>query len=36
MHRPLKLFSYLVVLLMVVAILYAGYIAISNWSGIGV
>lgn len=36
MHGPLKLFSYVVILLMVVAMVYSGYISIAYWSGIGV
>lgn len=36
MHGPLKLFSYVVILLMVIALLYSGYISIKYWSGIGV
>lgn len=36
MHGPLKLLSYVVVLLMLVAILYGGYISLKYWSGIGV
>lgn len=33
---PLKLFSYGVVLLMAIAMVYAGFISIKYWSGIGV
>lgn len=33
---PLKLFSYVVVALMLVAIVYAAFISIKYWSGIGV
>ena len=33
---PFKLFGYLVVLLIALAILYAGYISITYWSGIAV
>jgi hypothetical protein len=36
MHRSLKLFSYVVVLLVVIAILYSSYTSIKYWSGIGV
>jgi len=36
MHGSLKLLSYVIVLLMVLAILYAGYTSIKYWSGIGV
>lgn len=36
MHGALKIFSYVVLLLMAVAMLYAGYISIDNWSGVGV
>jgi hypothetical protein len=36
MHGPLKLFSYVVILLMVIALLYSGYTSITYWSGIGV
>ncbi len=33
---PLRLFSYVVVALMLVAIVYAAFISIKYWSGIGV
>jgi hypothetical protein len=33
---PLKLFAYVVVLLMAVAILYAAAITVTHWSGINV
>ena len=33
---PLRLFSYVVVALMLVAIAYASFISIKYWSGIGV
>jgi hypothetical protein len=33
---PLKVFGYLVVLLMAVAMVYAAYISITYWSGIAV
>ena len=33
---PLKLFSYVVVALMLVAVIYATFISIKYWSGIGV
>ena len=33
---PLKVFGYVVVLLMAVAMLYAAYISITYWSGIAV
>ncbi len=36
MYRPLKIFSYVVVLLMVVAMIYAAYISVKYWAGIGV
>ncbi len=36
MHGTLKLLSYVIVLLMVIAILYSGYTSIKYWSGIGV
>ncbi len=36
MHGPLKWVGLLVMLLMVVAIFYAGYISIKYWAGIGV
>lgn len=36
MHGPFKVFSYVVVLLMLVAMIYAAYISIKYWSGIGV
>lgn len=36
LHGPLKWVSLLVILLMVVAIFYAGYISIKYWAGIGV
>ena len=36
MHGALKLFSYVVVLLMIIAIVYAGGTSIRYWSGIGV
>ena len=36
MHLGLKLFSYVVVLLMGISLGYAAYISIANWSGIGV
>lgn len=36
MHGPLKVLSYVVVLLMVVAVLYVAYISMTHWSGIGV
>lgn len=36
MHMTLKVVSYVVVLLMAVAVGYAGYISIANWNGIGV
>lgn len=35
-HVGLKIFGYVVLLLMLFAILYTFYIAISNWSHIGV
>jgi hypothetical protein len=36
MHRTLKSVAYAILLLMAVAIFYAGYISIKYWSGIGV
>ena len=33
---PLKIFSHVVLLLMLVAILYAAFIAVKYWSGISV
>lgn len=36
MHSTLKLVSYVIVLLMIVAILYSGYTSVKYWSGIGV
>jgi hypothetical protein len=36
MHGPLKLFSYVVILLMVIALVYSAYISIKYWAGIGV
>ena len=36
MHGPLKLLSYVIVLLMAVAALYAYYISLTYWSGISV
>lgn len=36
MHGSLKLVSYVIVLLMVIAILYSGYTSIKYWSGISV
>ena len=36
MHGPLKIFSYVVVLLMAISMLYAAYISIKYWAGIGV
>lgn len=36
MYGPLKIFSYVVVLLMVVAMIYAAYISVKYWAGIGV
>lgn len=36
MHGSLKLLSYVIVLLMIVALLYAAYTSIKYWSGIGV
>ena len=36
MHGPVKLFSYVVVLLIIAAIVYSGYTSIKYWSGIGV
>jgi len=36
MHGALKAFSWLVLALMASAFVYASYIAVANWSGIGV
>lgn len=36
MHASLKLVSYVIVLLMVVAVAYAAYIALTYWTGISV
>lgn len=36
MHGPLKLVSYVIVLLMALAVLYAAYISVTYWTGIGV
>lgn len=36
MHRSLKLVSYVIVLLMALAVLYAAYISVTYWTGIGV
>ena len=36
MHGPLKWISLVVMLLIVAAIFYAGYISIKYWAGIGV
>jgi hypothetical protein len=33
---PLRILSYVIVLLMAIAVVYAGYITVSYWSGIGV
>jgi len=33
---PFRIFGYVVVLLMLVAMLYAAYISVKYWSGIGV
>jgi hypothetical protein len=36
LHGSLKVFSYVVLLLMAVAIIYAGFIGVKYWTGIGV
>ena len=36
MHGPLKWVSLLIILLMIAAIVYAGFISIKYWAGIGV
>lgn len=36
LYPSLKVFSYVVILLMAVAVVYAGYIAIVHWPRIGV
>ena len=36
MHGSLKLLSYVVILLMAISMLYAAYISIKYWAGIGV
>jgi hypothetical protein len=35
-HRPLKLLGHVIVLLMALAIVYAAYISVTYWTGIGV
>lgn len=35
-YKPVKIVGYVVLLLMFVAILYAGYITLTHWAGIGV
>ena len=35
-YTPLKIVGYVVLALMAVAILYAGYITLTHWTGIGV
>ncbi len=35
-HGPMKILGYVVLALMAAAIVYAGYISITYWSGIGV
>lgn len=35
-HGPLKLVSFVIVLLMALAVLYAAYISVTYWTGIGV
>jgi hypothetical protein len=35
-YGPVRLISWLVLLLMVVAVLYAGAMAVTDWTGIGV
>jgi hypothetical protein len=36
LHGPLKAFAIVVLALMLLALLYSGYISITHWSGIGV
>lgn len=36
LYGPLRLLSFLVLLLMLVAIFYAGYTSVKYWAGIGV
>jgi hypothetical protein len=36
LHGSLKVFSYVVLLLMVAATIYAGFIGVKYWTGIGV
>jgi hypothetical protein len=36
LHGVLKLVSYVIVLLMAVAVLYAAYMSVTYWRGIGV
>ena len=36
MHSALKLVSYVIILLMALAIFYSGYTSIKYWAGIGV
>lgn len=35
-YTPMKIVGYIVLLLMAVAIIYAGYITLTHWAGIGV
>lgn len=35
-YTPVKIVGYVVLVLMAVAIVYAGYITLTHWSGIGV
>ncbi len=35
-HTPMKIVGYIVLLLMAIAIIYAGYITLTHWAGIGV
>jgi hypothetical protein len=36
MHGPLKLVSYVIVLLMALSVAYGAYISVTYWTGIGV
>ncbi|MGE5864652.1 MAG: hypothetical protein ACM32J_06105 [Rhizobacter sp.] len=36
LYGPVKAFALIVILLMLVALLYSGYMSITHWTGIGV
>lgn len=36
LHGPLKVLALIVIALLIVSLVYAGYISITHWSGIGV